>query len=331
MDTAEPQAQGGWFRISRGWLLRMAGSSALLALTLMLLPTDKVASSLGRLDGGLFAQILVLFLLSHVCAATKWWFLLGRGLSLLSAIRAHFVGLAANLCLPGVAGGDVVRAGLVAREVGDHTHLVTVSLTDRLVDTLALGLLSVAGLLLFSEDLLSIIGIEGVSSDTVLITAGGIVVAGLTAGFAVLPWIATLLDRTAQKRGENGGLVAKIATTVAALATRRRALFVALAASLAIQFAIVMLAVMLAEGLGVEAPLAVWLFAWPLAKILAVAPISLGGIGVREASLAGLMAPFGADPAGVVAASLIWQGVLFVTGALGAAAWLISTSVGKRA
>ena len=92
-----------------------------------------------------------------------------------------------------------------------------------------------------------------------------------------------------------------------------------------------MLAVMLAEGLGVEAPLAVWLFAWPLAKILAVAPISLGGIGVREASLAGLMAPFGADPAGVVAASLIWQGVLFVTGALGAAAWLISTSVGKRA
>ena len=63
-----------------------------------------------------------------------------------------------------------------------------------------------------------------------------------------------------------------------------------------------MLAVMLASGVGVEAPLEIWFFAWPLAKILAIAPVSLGGIGVREASLAALMAPFGADAAGVVAA-----------------------------
>jgi glycosyltransferase 2 family protein len=36
------------------------------------------------------------------------------------------------------------------------------------------------------------------------------------------------------------------------------------------------------------------LFAWPLAKIAAVVPITQGGIGVREAALVVLLAPFGA-------------------------------------
>ena len=40
---------------------------------------------------------------------------------------------------------------------------------------------------------------------------------------------------------------------------------------------------------------AVWLLAWPLAKLIALAPVSLGGIGVREVALATLLLPCGSN------------------------------------
>ncbi len=324
----EPQLTGR-FRITRGWILRILGSAALLAVTFMLLPTGQVMESLGRLDWLLFASILLLFMGSHVAAAAKWRFLLGRGVLLRSAVRAHFAGLAANLCLPGVAGGDVVRGALVMRELGDTARLISVSLTDRLVDMVALALLAFIGLLLLGEDLLTAVDLGHVSASAVILVLGLIATCGLGSAFLILPLIARWLSTWSRKR-PGKGVLQSAALAISDLAARRSALAVALAASFLIQGAIVALAIMLATGIGVEAPVAVWLFAWPLAKILAVAPISLGGIGVREASLAGLMAPFGADPAGVVAASLIWQGVLFAAGAIGAMAWALTMRSAAR-
>jgi uncharacterized membrane protein YbhN (UPF0104 family) len=74
----------------------------------------------------------------------------------------------------------------------------------------------------------------------------------------------------------------------------------------------------------VHAPLAAWFFAWPLAKLIATLPISVAGLGVREASLAGFLAPFGAPPAAVVAIGLLWQTIQFAGGLVGGAIVLLS-------
>ena len=84
--------------------------------------------------------------------------------------------------------------------------------------------------------------------------------------------------------------------------------------SLGIQGSFIVLNIMLAREIGIEASASLWFFAWPLAKLIALAPISLGGIGVREVAIAGLMAPFGIDPALVVAQSLCWEAVLVGSG-----------------
>ena len=81
---------------------------------------------------------------------------------------------------------------------------------------------------------------------------------------------------------------------------------------------LIWLSVSLAAPVGVHIPLAAWFFGWPIAKIVATLPLSLGGLGVRESSLAALLAPFGADPALVVASGLAWQAILYLAGALGA-------------
>jgi uncharacterized membrane protein YbhN (UPF0104 family) len=108
---------------------------------------------------------------------------------------------------------------------------------------------------------------------------------------------------------------------------RRSALAGAVALSLVVQSAFVMTNVWLAREVGVQTALAPWFVAWPLSKLIAVLPISLGGIGVREAALVTLLAPYGAPREAVLASGILWQAVLIVTGLAG----LIVTQIAGRA
>ncbi|MCA9166003.1 MAG: hypothetical protein KDA62_23615, partial [Planctomycetales bacterium] len=58
--------------------------------------------------------------------------------------------------------------------------------------------------------------------------------------------------------------------------------------------------------------------------VIAVLPISLNGLGMREAALAAFLAPHVSDPAMIVAAGLAWQAVMFAAGLIGGAIQLIS-------
>src|ERR1700741_469531 len=82
----------------------------------------------------------------------------------------------------------------------------------------------------------------------------------------------------------------------------------------AIQFTFLLLTALLAISCGLLLPLRIWLFAWPLAKLAALLPLTQGGIGVREAALVGLLSPFGAPPHLVLASGLVWEGVVIVGG-----------------
>jgi uncharacterized membrane protein YbhN (UPF0104 family) len=94
-------------------------------------------------------------------------------------------------------------------------------------------------------------------------------------------------------------------------------LVAAAALSLLVQTVFVLTNVWLARNVGVATGLAVWFVAWPLAKLIAVLPISLGGIGVREAALVSLLAPYGAPREAVLASGILWQAVLIVSGLAG--------------
>ena len=94
-----------------------------------------------------------------------------------------------------------------------------------------------------------------------------------------------------------------------------------------IQSSFVLLNAWLGGHIGVKVPLGVWFLVWPLAKVASLMPISLGGLAVREASLAGLLAPFGVPLALGVLTSLLWQTVLIAGGLTGGLVWLL---LGRR-
>jgi len=84
-----------------------------------------------------------------------------------------------------------------------------------------------------------------------------------------------------------------------------------------IQGSFIVLNALLAISCGLFLPLRVWLFAWPLAKLAALLPVTQGGMGIREAALVALLLPFGAASSLTLASGLVWEGVVISGGLLG--------------
>lgn len=299
--------------VTRRWLIRLVGSGVILAGLFWLLPADAIVTSLKAIPPRVFLAVLVLFLLAHVAAALKWWLLLSRRIAPLLAIRAHFAGLAANLCLPGAIGGDTVRAAMAQAAMRDGARVVAAATVDRVIDMVALLTLSGLGLVLIWDG----------ATGTTAIGAAAVIVLIVIVGMIALPWFLPLIWQ-AFPALPGRGFALRLADALAGFAARPGLLAIAFSASVLIQLSLVLLAWWLARAAGVSVDAGAWIFAWPLAKIIAVLPVSLNGLGLREATLAGFLTPFGVGAPAVVAAGLVWQVVLFSAGGIGALVLLVS-------
>ena len=115
-------------------------SVIVLAILLWFIPFAALVAAIRQAPVGLLAGALAVFVACHVVAALKWRLLQGShaGLSRLATFRAHFAGVVANLWLPGVVGGDLVRVGAAYRQARKPTAVAVASLVDRLIDSAAL-------------------------------------------------------------------------------------------------------------------------------------------------------------------------------------------------
>ncbi len=295
------------------WATRAGGSAIALGLIFWWLPKEAILDGFKRLTPGIFVGVLLAFLVCHVAAAFKWWMLMDRALPFGQALRAHFAGLAANLCLPGAAGGDAVRAGMAHVALRDGPKVAAAAVGDRLIDMVGLAGLSLLGLVFLS----------GKGNSVLAYSLAALVVGGAVLALFVFPTLARWLWGRFPGLPAKG-LVLRLADAFGALGKRPGLLVFSLILSASIQAVLIWLSIRLALPVGVNIPVAAWFFGWPIAKIIATLPLSLGGLGVRESSLAALLAPFGAAPALVVASGLAWQAILYLAGALGALVLVLS-------
>jgi uncharacterized membrane protein YbhN (UPF0104 family) len=287
---------------------RLVLSAAILTALLAFVPLGEFRAAAAGVGLPLWLGTLAVFGVGHVVGALKWRMLLGGAGAPLpagSAVRLHFAGLFANLFLPSVAGGDLVRAGLAMRSAESRTAVALGSLIDRVLDTAALGGMALLGGLAAGARLS---GGDALALWIVL----GVLAVGAAAGLGllVMPPATWLPARVA-------GLAGKVREAGRRLLRRPGVALAAFAMSLAVQGTFVLLNTALGRACGIEQPIAVWFFAWPLAKLTAMVPISLAGIGVREAALAAILGRFTVAPARAVAQGLVWESILVTTGALG--------------
>lgn len=300
-----------WLRV----LLRALVSLTIISVLLWWLPTDQLWHSFRIIPNYIWLMVFAGYLLGHVLSALKWRMLLRAvqiNVGKMDAIRAHGAGLFANLCLPSVIGGDFVRASVIIRRYGNLEHIALGALTDRLNDTIALVVIAaVAGLLLPEQH--SAVPAHWLSVFAVLLLLAVI------SGVAVLLWCPQrLLPKMLS------GLLNKFRVALRSLLAAPHIALLTLLFSVLIQSLFIMLNVAIAQAIGISASIYLWFFAWPLAKLIALAPISLGGIGIREAALGALLVPFGFEAAQIVAQGLSWQVVLIVSGVFSgiAVTWL---------
>jgi uncharacterized membrane protein YbhN (UPF0104 family) len=299
--------------ILSSWSVRLTVSALVLAVLLAMVPARQLAAAVSGAPPALWATAVLLFLAGHVVAAFKWQLLLRRERPIPARhwLRAHFAGLAANLCLPGIAGGDVVRAEFIRRSSGHGEQVAVAAVVDRALDGLALLLLAATGVMLSDG--------AGVSGRTVLAIGA--------AGLAAVALAAVLGLVLLKSRWRRAAIVHRLAAAVTVLAGRPLLPLACFGLSLAVQTMFVLINMRFGAAMGVDVPAAAWFVAWPLAKLVALIPVSLAGLGVREAALVAFLQPYGAPAALVTAAGLLWQSVLFAGGLIG---WLAGSTVVTR-
>jgi uncharacterized membrane protein YbhN (UPF0104 family) len=256
---------------------------------------------------------LLAFVVLHTIGAWKWRLFLGLAgarIGRRQAVRFYGAGLFANLCLPSLIGGDVLRAGLAMSVVKEKDAVLLGSVVDRFADLLSLACIVSVGALL-APGAFGTLGESEVSGKAILITFLSILFGGLLVGLFALR--VQTLRRWPRPIGRH-----LIGVLRAMRAMRRRPLLALGGLSLCVllQTGFVLVNALVGRAMGLDLDLRLWLCLWPLAKIVAMMPISLGGLGIREFAFAGLVQPFGVEAELAVAQSLVWQGVLVAGGIL---------------
>ncbi len=294
--------------------IKAAVSVAILIGVFIFVPLHQLREAVSRVDGGAWLVALLGFLAGHTLGVFKWRMLVNGGrphLRLLTAARCYAAGLFANLCLPSIVGGDTVRAVLAARETRHPEATVLGGLADRTIDTATVAFLVALGAVL-ARHALPLWAVR-----LLAVTIG----AGVVAGAAALIVAARMPIRRWPHR-----LRRPVGRGLVALRRLRRQPGIAvgaLALSIVIQISFVALGARLGASMGVTIPFGAWLFAWSLAKLSGLVPISLGGLAVRDATLAALLVPFGVPAAYGVVVSLAWQSVLIAGGLISGVFWWV--------
>ena len=290
-------------------VLRWLAAAAVIGVLLRFLPLHLLAEAIRRVPVPTFLAIVLGYLCAHTVGIAKWRMVVnaaGAQLDFRTSAQCYAGGLFGTLFLPSIIGGDVVRLAVGLRRSPNPAAVLAGNVADRFIDVAAQGGLVLAGLLLLPGALPA--SLQGQARKAMFY---------FVAAFAVLILLSLFLYRPLLG-GRSFHFRRRLARLRHALRSVSGAPHILLGAWLmgtAIQTAFLVLTAKLAESCGLFLPLRDWFFAWPLAKLAAVLPLTQGGIGVREAALVGLLSPFGAAPHLVLAAGLVWEAVI-ITGGL---------------
>jgi glycosyltransferase 2 family protein len=241
-------------------------------------------AALAGANWALWTAGLAVYLFAQVVSSARWR-MLSRVQNFTGSpsryLAYYFIGMFFNLILPTSIGGDMLRSWYLATREGGAVP------PER---RQAAAFLSVTGDRL--NGLLALIGVACVaalSCPTPLPPWIDWTVAGLAAaaliGLALVPWAGSLMAGRPRLRW--------LAPSASLYIKDPRTLLIATFLSFVVQGANVLLAWLLGEALGLPVPPAYYGILAPLVALLALLPISLNGMGLREAGTVILLAPLG--------------------------------------
>lgn len=246
----------------------------------------------------------------------RWRILLagaGCPTTLLAATRMSLIGMYFNLVVPGLTGGDVVRAVMVARAHPGRRTPATVSVVlDRVIGLATLALIA-AVVVIFGDGLLQSLK----APLLVLVSLGliGVVLYGSTRVRSLLQF-----ERFAQ-RLPFSALIRSVDDTAMALLKAPSTLASVIALAVLGHIAAIISVAALGWGFGIDMMMIEYLIVVPIASLISSIPLTPGGWGIGEAAFFTLFEMIGRSGAMGVSVSISFR-LLLVTMGLAGGIWL---------
>jgi uncharacterized membrane protein YbhN (UPF0104 family) len=298
-----------------GFAARAGAGLVIVALLLRHYDVRPVLHQLGRERLGFFLAVVGIYVAGQVMSAWRWS-LLGAILKIpapfIDYLSYAFIGMFTNVFVPGLIGGDALRAVYLGRRhqrLGDAIASVA---ADRIVGLLGLFWMTAAA---------AALSVNLPRSVTLPTIAVGVI---SLVGFAALPLIGKFAAR----------LPARIANTTATIApylNRPLAMMPAIGLSVALQLSLATCQWILARGLGLSAPLTLFLLCVPIANVFASLPVTLNGLGVRETAYLMLFGMAGMAKADAIALGLLWFAATALGNLTGVVAFVLTETPPLRA
>lgn len=284
-------------------LVKVVVSAVLLALVLAAIDFGAIVAVLGRADP-LLVVLWYLLLPLTVSLSAHRWSILAPGLGYTTAAKYTWIGAFFGNLLPGAISGDVAKGvSLALKDSGARAGLVASIVAERVI--------GLSALLVFFDLACCIVYLVYGESPQLRYLAVLALVLSLCAAVAAA---ATLLALRAGRGSEllTTGIVGRVVGGILSAADfyagKPRVLARAFGISLLIHVVNIGATWVSFRALQVDAGLLFASVVYPILSVILLVPISISGIGVRDATLAVLFGTFGLPAASGVALS--WLNLL---------------------
>jgi uncharacterized membrane protein YbhN (UPF0104 family) len=307
-DTGSPRESG---RKTAVFALRLAVSAVALALVLTQIEIRSAARAIGDVGPLPIVVALGAYVASQWLSARRWaWVLRSVGLDLDGGlvVKYYFIGMFFSLFAPSTIGGDAARVFYVRRRGLDTTGATLSVVFDRAIGFAWLATIAALGIAFFD-----IVQLPLPLERAIYVIASLVLLVG---------GIGVLLAHRRPSAFESSG---KILPRSWALLRNREMLLRASLLSLLVHGAQICAAGVLVATIVPEVHWSFCFLFHPLVAMMAAVPISLAGLGVREAGYVYFLATLGGAPLeSATTFALVWLAIVLAASALGAVVFFVA-------
>ena len=267
-------------------------------------------------DGYLFTMSGVLLVLLIALGALRWHLIIHalsnipRPITLLSTFRIFYISMFFTCCLPGAVGGDVVRVWLLKAKQLPLTVSINSVIIDRMMALLALILMVVFTMPLLGKS-------AGVDTMVLMPLVAMLGLLGLWVVFNAEKIFAKIAHWRVIK------LLLHLITSVRMLLARPKAFASALLLAFIGQVVYSACAAVLAQSLHIQMNFVQALALMPPVMLATTLPISIGGWGVREMGVIGMLSLIGIPQEQALVLSIQLGLLSIITSLPGSVLWLV--------
>jgi glycosyltransferase 2 family protein len=292
-------------------LTRILGTCILLGLLAWVVDWSKLGHAFATVDFWYWLLAASVLVVGQVVSSIRWR-MLARLLhfdgSLPRYVAYYFIGMLFNLVLPTSVGGDVVRSWYLSVQEGSppaqgrRTEAFLCVFAERFSGVIMLVLLGCVSLVLCPTPLP-----WWISGSVMAIGTGAVL--GLLF-LTYLAWHETPRGTGLWGRLTRLPVVQRLVLVIRRFGQNHQLLFVSMVLSLIVQVGSIVMSWLLAQALGLDIPWPYLGVVVPLVTLLTLLPVSVNGMGLREASTVLLLQPLGVLTSQAVAWSLLHFAVL---------------------